>query len=128
MRLLLDTHIALWALTDNARLSAHAIELLDDLDNEIYVSAASIWEIGIKHGSGRSQMPFSGADAIGYFQQAGYRLLDIKPEHAAAAGALPPLHSDPFDRMLIAQAQIEPMQLITHDRIVSRYDGHIVLV
>lgn len=92
----------------------------------IYVSAVTIWEIAIKHSLGRGDMPISGAAALQYFQQAGYLMLAVEPEHAAAVEALPMHHTDPFDRLLIAQALVEPMRLVTHDAIVARYSDTVI--
>lgn len=128
MRLLLDTHIALWALADDRRLHADARALIADRDNVVFVSAASLWEIAIKHTLGRSGLPFGAAAAVGYFTQAGYRVLPVKPEHAIAVETLPTLHQDPFDRMLVAQALTEPMRLITHDATVAKYSTTIMHV
>lgn len=128
MRLLLDTHIALWALVDDKRLTARARKLVDDPGNAVFVSVASIWEIAIKRALHRTAMPFSGTDAIEYCTQAGYLLLDVCPAHAAAVESLPPLHADPFDRMLVAQAMLEPMRLITHDHAIAPYSESVILV
>jgi PIN domain nuclease of toxin-antitoxin system len=128
MRLLLDSHIAVWALTNDRRLSAAARELLLDEGNEIWTSTASVWEIAIKHGLRRSAMPFSGSHAVRYFREAGYRLLDIRPEHAAKVEELPPIHADPFDRLLIAQAIVEPLHFLTHDAALTAYGEHVRLV
>lgn len=128
MRLLLDTHILLWALTDDRRLGPAARGLFADSDNAVYISAVTVWEIAIKHALRRGAMPFSGAAAIDYCIQAGYLFLDMRPEHAAALESLPALHADPFDRMLVAQALTEPMRLLTHDQAVAAYDRTIVLV
>ena len=128
MRLLLDTHIALWALTDDARLSARARALIEDPANQVAVSAASVWEIAIKHGLGRGDMPVSGGAALNWFRQAGYDLLPVTPDHAAAVEALPDHHCDPFDRLLIAQATSEPMRLITRDPLVALYGGAVIQV
>lgn len=128
MNLLLDTHIALWALVDSPRLSDSARELILAPRSIIWISAASIWEIAIKHSLGRGDMPISGEKALRYFRQAGYRLLPIEPEHAALVEHLPAIHQDPFDRLLVAQAQGEPMRLLTHDATVARYSDTIVLV
>jgi PIN domain nuclease of toxin-antitoxin system len=128
MRLLLDSHIAVWALLDDPRLSARARQLIAAEANEVWVSVASIWEIAIKHSLGRGGMPFSGTAAIGHFRQAGFRLLDIRPEHAAATEALPPLHADPFDRLLVAQARTEPLHLLTHDTMIARYGDPVIEV
>jgi PIN domain nuclease of toxin-antitoxin system len=128
MKLLLDTHVALWAITDSPRLSKQARDLILDAENEIQVSAASIWEIAIKHGLGRGDMPISGEEALGYFRAAGYRLLPVLPEHAAAVEELPRLHQDPFDRLLAAQAMAEPLRLLTHDPLLARYSDTVILV
>lgn len=128
MRLLLDTHIALWAITDSPKLSKQAKELILDPASEIFVSAASIWEIAIKHSLNRGNMPVSSSEAMRYFTEAGYTLLPINPTHAAATETLPMHHADPFDRMLIAQAMTEPLRLVTHDNIVAMYEYGIMLV
>jgi len=128
VRVLLDTHIALWAITDDPRLPAKARSLIEDAGNEIVVSAASIWEIAIKHALTRGDMPVSAMDATGYFAQSGYLPLSVTATHAAAVELLPPIHADPFDRMLVAQALAEPLRLLTADRTVARYSDSIVLV
>lgn len=121
MRLLLDTQIGLWALTGSTRLGTTAQELILSPDNEIFISSASVWEISIKHGLGRGDMPVSGARAAELFAEAGYQELLVAWRHAAAVEELPPIHKDPFDRILIAQALIEPMRLLTRDAILPRY-------
>lgn len=126
MRLLLDTHIALWAVSDDPRLPTKARELIAAPRNLIWVSAASIWEIAIKHGLGRGDMPVSGVEALEYFRQSGYRMLPVLPEHAAVAGALPAYHQDPFDRLLVAQSMAEPLRLLTHDTAVARYSDAVI--
>jgi PIN domain nuclease of toxin-antitoxin system len=128
MNVLLDTHIALWAITDSPRLPSRARDLISAPTSTVWVSAASVWEISIKHSLGRGDMPVSGSDAIRYFEESGYRLLSVAPEHAAAVEELPAYHQDPFDRLLVAQALLEPMRLITHDPQVGRYSDTIVLV
>jgi PIN domain nuclease of toxin-antitoxin system len=94
----------------------------------VHVSAATLWEIAIKHALGRGDMPVSSAQALQAFQDAGYALLAIRPEHAVRVEDLPSIHSDPFDRMLIAQARFEPMTLVTSDNLVGQYGAGIVLV
>ena len=129
MNLLLDTHVALWAITADPRLPANVETLIADPRNSVAVSAASVWEISIKHLLDRGRpndMPISGSQAIGYFRAAGYRLLDISPEHAAAVETLPALHADPFDRLLVAQALTEPMRLVTRDPMVAAYSPTII--
>lgn len=128
MRILLDTHVVLWALVDDPALPAKARALIGDDRNTLWVSAVSIWEIWIKHALGRGDMPLSGTDALEYCKEAGFQWLDIRPEHAAAVEALPLIHADPFDRMLVAQAFFEPMKLLTHDSIIARYDSSIIVV
>lgn len=128
MNLLLDTHVALWAITDSPRLSAQAREWIESPRATVWVSAATVWEIAIKHGLGRGDMPVSGQEALDYFRQSGYRLLAVQPEHAAAVETLPAHHTDPFDRILIAQALTEPMRLLTHDSTVARYLDTIIQV
>jgi PIN domain nuclease of toxin-antitoxin system len=128
MRLLLDTHILLWALVDDGRLTADARAWLENPQVELVVSAASIWEISIKHSLGKAGMPISGEAALGYVHDAGYSLLPVLSEHAAAAESLPVLHQDPFDRILVAQALTEPLRLMTHDRLVAVYSESLVIL
>jgi PIN domain nuclease of toxin-antitoxin system len=128
VNLLLDTHIALWALTDSPRLHGRARELILAPGNTVWVSAASVWEIAIKHSLGRGDMPVSGAQALGYFEEAGFLVLPVSGEHAAAVAQLPAHHADPFDRMLAAQALTEPLRLLTHDAMLARYSDTVILV
>ena len=128
MRLLLDTHIALWAIVDSPKLPSQARELILAPDIEVFVSAASVWEISIKHLLARHTIPISGTKAKRYFQAAGYILLPVTAEHATATETLPKIHGDPFDRILIAQALTEPLRLLTHDETVARYSETILLV
>ena len=128
MRLLLDTHIALWAIADSPRLSAKARSLILDPANSIYVSAASVWEITIKYMLGKGDMPVSGTQAAAYFQAAGYVELPIVNAHLALLQSLPAHHADPFDRLLIAQALSEPLRLLTHDDMLARYSDSVILV
>ena len=125
MRVLLDTHIALWAVVGSKRLAPRARQLILAADN-VFVSVASLWEIAIKHGLGRGDMPISSAQALQAFVDAGYELLEIRPGHALAIEGLAAIHGDPFDRMLIAQALAEPLTLITSDAVVARYSPSIV--
>lgn len=129
MRLLLDTHIAVWAVAASPLLSAKARDMIGPRENTIFVSAISIWEIAIKHALGnKGAPPFSGADAIEAFREAGYRLLDVSAMHAAATERLPQVHRDPFDRLLVAQALTEPLRLLTRDARLAAYSPEIVLV
>ena len=131
MRLLLDTHIALWAVTDDPRLSPKAREMIANPANDVCVCAASVWEIAIKHGlarGGPNDMPISGAEAVKYFLAAGYALVEIFPADAAAVETLPTLHADPFDRLLIAQALTVPFRLMTHGSTVAAHGQSIIQV
>lgn len=128
MRLLLDTHVALWAIVDSPRLAEHARNLILDPTNSIYISTASVWEITIKHMLGKGDMPVSGTQAAAHFQAAGYIELPIVNAHVALLETLPPHHADPFDRLLIAQALAEPLRLLTHDATLKPYSDSIILV
>ena len=128
MRILLDTHIALWALTDSPRLSSHARTLILEAGNSIHISAATVWEISIKHRLARGDMPISGTEARQLFIEAGYAELPITAQHAAVTEELPLHHADPFDRILIAQAVSEPMRLLTHDSQLPAYGDCIEYV
>ena len=117
----------MWAFTRSNALSRKGWDLLED-DHELFVSAVSIWEIAIKHARRRSpaDMPISGRQALANVQAADFELIAITPEHAAAVDGLPMHHNDPFDRLLVAQAQSESMHLVTHDRALAAY-GDFVL-
>lgn len=129
MKLLLDTHVAIWAMTDPARIRPGIVEILQHPEAVVFVSTVSIWEIAIKSALSKrgGAPPFSGKQALHHFSEAGFELLDIKPEHAAAVEDLPPIHADPFDRLLVAQALTEPMRLVTADRTVARYSDIVIL-
>jgi len=126
VNLLLDTHVALWAIADSPRLPREARAMIASPRSTVWISAATVWEIAIKHGLGRGDMPLSGQDALRYFRDSGYRLLAIEPEHAAEVERLPMHHADPFDRILVAQALLEPMRLMTRDPLVARYSDTII--
>lgn len=121
MNLLLDTHVALWAITDSPRLPPKARALIAEPRTTVWVSVASLWEIAIKHSLGRGDMPVSSQDALRHFEASGYRVLAIEAEHAVVVAHLPAHHQDPFDRLLVAQALTEPMCLMTHDANVAAY-------
>lgn len=127
MKYLLDSHILIWALFSDEKLSHEAYEIINDFKNEIYYSAASIWEIGIKHGKSPSKMPISSRLLTESCATAGMFSLPITKEHAIAVTNLhrkenTPPHNDPFDKMLIAQAKIEDMIFLTHDHLLKDYD------
>lgn len=130
MRLLLDTHVALWAIDASPRLPDPIRKLIASEADEVVVSAVSVWEISIKYARARGRpndMPLSGNQALGLFNQAGYTLLPVSPEHAAAVDSLRRLHDDPFDRLLVAQALFEPLRLVTHDAAVAAYSDTVIL-
>jgi PIN domain nuclease of toxin-antitoxin system len=126
VNLLLDTHVALWAITDSERLTGRARQLIQEPASVIWVSVVSLWEIAIKHGLGRGDMPVSSQQALLYFKAAGYRILSLDAAHVLALQDLPAHHQDPFDRMLVAQALTEPMRLLTHDAMVARYSDTVI--
>lgn len=119
MRLLLDTHILLWWLADDRKLGKAAREIIANPNNDLHVSAASVWEAAIKAALGRLEIEMD--DLENAVVQNGFQQLPIAFQHAVTAGRLPPLHRDPFDRMLIAQARVEELRLLSHDRIFERY-------
>ena len=128
--MLLDTHVALWTVLDDKRLSRRSRDLISDLNNAVFVSVISLWEIAIKFARRRgslNDMPVSAAEALDHFNRAGYHILAVSDGHALAVGDLPALHRDPFDRMLIAQARFEPLRLLTADRAVAAYGEGIDL-
>jgi PIN domain nuclease of toxin-antitoxin system len=128
MNILLDTHIALWAITDDPRLSNEARQIINNPQATVWVSVASVWEIAIKHALGRGDMPVSSQEASRYFLESGYRFLSIEARHTWAVESLPAHHQDPFDRLIVAQAISEPMRLLTRDPQVAQYGESIVRV
>jgi PIN domain nuclease of toxin-antitoxin system len=128
LKLLLDTHVAIWTLIAPERLPASILGLIAQPDNSVYVSAATIWEIAIKHALKRSSAPpFSARDAIAHFGDAGFLFVDVTSRHAAEVEKLPLRHGDPFDRLLVAQALSEPFRLVTHDPNVAAYSDFIIV-
>jgi PIN domain nuclease of toxin-antitoxin system len=125
MRLLLDTHLLLWAAGPSPALPQTARLLIDDPANELLFSVVSIWETAIKSAAGRSGFQVEAALFRRNLLNNGYQELDIRGEHAAAIAALPPLHRDPFDRMLIAQSIVERITLVTADRRVAQYPAPV---
>lgn len=125
MKFLLDSHLLLWTAIDPAKLSAPALALLDDPDNELLFSAASVWEIAIKYGLGRESFRVDPRVLRRALLDNGYGELAVTGEHAVAVEALPALHKDPFDRLLLAQAQVEGITLLTSDQTVARYPGPV---
>jgi PIN domain nuclease of toxin-antitoxin system len=117
-RLLLDTHTLLWWLADDKSLGKKARELIANPDNQVFVSAATTWEIAIKKGKGLLEAP---DDIDGIVDDEGFSKLPISLFHGEQAGRLPEIHRDPFDRMLIAQAQAEGLEIITADIEIPKY-------
>lgn len=118
MRLLLDTHVVLWWLTDDATLS-NEIKTMIDNEPDVYVSPATIWEVTIKQAMGKLTAPTDLPERI---RDGGFRELTIRFEHAITAGRLPMIHRDPFDRMLVAQAQCDDLTLVTRDTEIHKYE------
>lgn len=128
MKLLLDTHVLLWAAGTPERLSAEARDLLRDPANDLIFSVASLWEIAIKSSLGRADFAVDAGVLRRGLIENGYGELPVDGAHALAVGGLPPLHRDPFDRMLVAQARVEGFALVTADAAVAGYGGAIRLV
>jgi PIN domain nuclease of toxin-antitoxin system len=128
MNLLIDTHLILWAAGDPDRLSEEARQLLLDSANELYYSAASLWEVTIKRTLGRSDFQVDPRRLWRMLPVNGYRELPIAGEHAIAVEALPLLHKDPFDRLLLAQARVEGLTLLTVDQQLAEYGAPVRLV
>jgi PIN domain nuclease of toxin-antitoxin system len=125
VRLLIDTHLLLWAAGISRKLPKSASTLLNDSANQLYVSAASLWEISIKNSRGSVEFRVDPQFLRTNLLANGYIELPITSEHAIAIQSLPPLHKDPFDRILVAQAIVEDLLLLTTDRQVAKYPGPI---
>lgn len=132
MRILLDTHIVLWAIADTAKLSVEAIKLLESENNEIFYSIASVWEVAIKHKLKPESMPISEEEFVELCENTGFVCLPIYAEHVFSIKTLErskdaPKHNDPFDRMLLAQAKCENLKLMTHDSLIPYYKESYVI-
>lgn len=125
MKLLLDTHLLLWAAGEPDRLSADARTLIEAPENELFFSAASLWEIAIKRGLGRDDFQVDTRLLRRGLLDNGYSELPIGSEHAVAIEGLPSIHKDPFDRMLVAQSMVEGITLLTADAYVAQYPGPV---
>ena len=128
MNLLLDTHLLLCAAGEPDRLSVRARSLMEDQDNALVFSAASLWEITIKAGLGRTDFQIDPHLLRRGLIENGYEELPVTGQHALAVGQLPDVHRDPFDRILVAQATVEGLLLLTHDPLVQAYPGPITAV
>jgi PIN domain nuclease of toxin-antitoxin system len=125
MKLLLDTHLLLWAAGQPERLSSTARALINNLDNELLFSAASIWEVSIKRGLGRDDFRVDPRLLRRGLLDNGYIELSVTSMHAVTVDGMPSVHKDPFDRILVAQATVEGITLLTADPLVARYPGPI---
>ena len=125
MKLLLDTHLLLWAAGEPKRLPKDIRTLLEDRDNELLFSAASLWEVAIKSGLGRKDFRVEARLLRRGLLDNGYSELPIVSDHVVAIESLPPIHKDPFDRLLVAQAAVEGITLLTNDPVVAEYPGPI---
>lgn len=125
MKLLLDTHLLLWAAGDPGKLSAAAHAMIENPENELFFSAANLWEIAIKRGLGRDDFHVDARVLRRGLLDNGYSEIHITSEHAIAIDLLPPIHKDPFDRILVAQAMVEGITLLTTDSLVAQYPGPV---
>jgi len=125
MKLLIDTHLLLWAAGEPERLSHAARALIEDPHHELLFSAASLWELAIKRTLGRGDFRVEPRLLRRGLLDNGYAELAISSEHAVAIEALPPIHKDPFDRILVAQSIVEGITLLTSDPVVARYPGPV---
>lgn len=128
MKFLLDTHLLLWAAGEPGRLPTQVTRLLEDAASQPLFSAASLWEIAIKCGLGRNDFKVDPRLLRRGLLDNGYEELPVRSEHAVALGELPAIHKDPFDRILVAQALVEGVMLLTADPIVARYPGPIATI
>jgi PIN domain nuclease of toxin-antitoxin system len=125
MKFLLDTHVLLWAAGEPTRLSASARRLLNDKNHELLFSAASLWEVAIKRGLGRKDFSVDARLLRRGLLDNGYEELPILSQHVVEVESLPAIHKDPFDRLLVAQATVEGITLLTLDLVVARYPGPV---
>ena len=125
MKLLLDTNLLLWAAGDPERLSIQARQLINNPENELLFSTASVWEVAIKRGLNRPDFKVDARLLRRGLLDNGYSELPIVSDHVVATENLPPIHKDPFDRVLVAQATVEGITLLTTDSVVSQYPGPI---
>lgn len=125
MKLLLDTHLLLWAAAEPDRISLRARKLIDDPRNELLFSAANLWEVAIKRGLGRNDFQVDTRLLRRGLLDNGYNELPIVSQHVVAIESLPTIHKDPFDRILVAQVTVEGITLLTTDATVAKYPGPI---
>lgn len=128
MRLLLDTHLLLWAAASSDRLPDEARGLIEDEENEVYFSAASLWEIAIKQTLRRGNFKIDVALLLRSLPSMGFVELPVRAAHTVRVVRLPDVHRDPFDRLLVAQSLTEPLTLVTNDGLLGRYSKDIRVV
>ena len=128
MRLLLDTHMLLWAMAASRKLPKAVKSQLLDPNNEVYYSAASLWEVAIKHDLRRKDFRIDPDSLLAALRASGFLELPVTAAHAVAVTQLPPTHKDPFDRLLIAQGMSEPMVLLTNDAVLAGYGAGVRVV
>lgn len=128
MKLLLDTHVLLWVAGNPDRLTPDARALIEAAENDLFFSAANLWEVAIKSGLGREDFKVDARVLRRGLLDNGYSELPISSEHVVAIEGLPPIHKDPFDRILLAQAQVEGITLVTADSTLAQYPGPVQLV
>ena len=126
MNILIDTHILLWALYKSEKLSSNTIELLNDENNLKYISLVSIWEIEIKNSIGK--LEYNSSDVLKDAESAGFKVLDIKKTHIFGLETLEHIHNDPFDRLLISQADVEGFKFITNDSKIVKYNKEYIIM
>lgn len=129
MDILLDTCSLIWLFEDSQRLPSKIKSMVDDKDNEVYVSIASLWEIEIKHNKKPNAVPFSSNEAFTALSQTKIKMIDIKPTHIFEVSNLGSqnIHNDPFDHLLLSTAKSEKLTLLTHDSTLKRYEGIDIL-
>jgi PIN domain nuclease of toxin-antitoxin system len=125
MRFLLDTHFVIWVPVDADQISAQARTILTQPENQFLFSVSSIWEIAINRAAQRGNFGFDPREIRRLMIENGYEELTIQSQHAVAVDSLPPIHKDPFDRILIAQAMVEGITLLTADPVIAQYPGPI---
>ena len=128
MRVLVDTHLLLWAVASSRRLPKQARSVILDPANDVFYSAASVWEVAIKSGLRRRDFTVNAPAFVRALAQGGFLELPVTAVHASRVAALPTVHRDPFDRLLVAQAQAEPMTLLTNDPVLQAYGSLVEVV
>lgn len=132
MKILLDTHIALWAIANTTKLSNETIEILESCENEIFYSIASVWEVSIKHMIKPKNMPISEEEFVDLCEKTKFIRLPINIEHIYNIKILQrqqnaPKHNDPFDKILLAQAKYENLKFMTHDSLIQYYEENFII-